>query len=64
VQEEIFGPVVSVTPFESWAELIQRANQTRYGLAAGAWTRDLSKAHRFARAVKAGTVWINGYGLS
>jgi acyl-CoA reductase-like NAD-dependent aldehyde dehydrogenase len=63
VQEEIFGPVVGVTPFESWDELIQRANQTRYGLAAGAWTRDLSKAHRFARAVKAGTVWINGYGL-
>jgi acyl-CoA reductase-like NAD-dependent aldehyde dehydrogenase len=63
VQEEIFGPVVGVTPFESWDELIQRANQTRYGLAAGAWTRELSKAHRFARAVKAGTVWINGYGL-
>jgi acyl-CoA reductase-like NAD-dependent aldehyde dehydrogenase len=63
VQEEIFGPVVGVTPFENWDELIQRANRTRYGLAAGAWTRDLSKAHRFARAVQAGTVWINGYGL-
>jgi acyl-CoA reductase-like NAD-dependent aldehyde dehydrogenase len=63
VQEEIFGPVVAVTPFESWDELIQRANRTRYGLAAGAWTRDVSKAHRFARAVRAGTVWINSYGL-
>ena len=63
VQEEIFGPVVAVTSFESWDELIERANHTRYGLAAGAWTRDVSKAHRFARVVKAGTVWINGYGL-
>jgi acyl-CoA reductase-like NAD-dependent aldehyde dehydrogenase len=63
VREEIFGPVVAVTPFENWDELIQRANSTRYGLAAGAWTRDLSQAHRFARAVKAGTVWINSYGL-
>jgi acyl-CoA reductase-like NAD-dependent aldehyde dehydrogenase len=63
VQEEIFGPVVAVTPFANWDELIQRTNQTRYGLAAGAWTRDVGKAHRFARAVKAGTVWINGYGL-
>lgn len=63
VQEEIFGPVVAVTPFASWDELIARANHTRYGLAAGAWTRDVSQAHRFARAVKAGTVWVNGYGL-
>lgn len=63
VQEEIFGPVAAVTAFDDWDELVQRANSTRYGLAAGAWTRDLSKAHRFARAVKAGTVWINTYGL-
>jgi acyl-CoA reductase-like NAD-dependent aldehyde dehydrogenase len=63
VQEEIFGPVVAVSPFESWDELVQRANQTRYGLAAGAWTRDVSKAHRFAHAVRAGTVWINSYGV-
>jgi acyl-CoA reductase-like NAD-dependent aldehyde dehydrogenase len=63
VQEEIFGPVVAVTPFENWDELVARANSTPYGLAAGAWTRDVSKAHRFAKAVKAGTVWINGYGL-
>jgi acyl-CoA reductase-like NAD-dependent aldehyde dehydrogenase len=59
----MFGPVVAVTSFESWDELIQRANQTAYGLAAGAWTRDVSKPHRFARAVKAGTLWINSYGL-
>jgi acyl-CoA reductase-like NAD-dependent aldehyde dehydrogenase len=63
VQEEIFGPVVAVTSFESWEELVARANSTRYGLAAGAWTQDVGKAHRFARAVRAGTVWINAYGL-
>lgn len=63
VQEEIFGPVAAITPFDDWDELTARANATRYGLAAGAWTRDLSKAHRFAAAVKAGTVWINSYGL-
>lgn len=63
VQEEIFGPVVAATPFDSWDELIQRANNTRYGLAAGVWTENLSKAHRFAQAVHAGTVWVNGYGL-
>lgn len=63
VQEEIFGPVAVVTPFDSWEELVSRANAIRYGLAAGVWTRDISKAHRFARAVKAGTVWINSYGL-
>jgi acyl-CoA reductase-like NAD-dependent aldehyde dehydrogenase len=63
VQEEIFGPVAAVTPFEDLSELVQRANQTRYGLAAGVWTRDISKAHRFAQAVHAGTVWVNTYGL-
>jgi acyl-CoA reductase-like NAD-dependent aldehyde dehydrogenase len=62
VQEEIFGPVAAVTSFTDFDELVDRANATRYGLAAGVWTRDLSTAHRFARAVKAGTVWINGYG--
>ena len=63
VQEEIFGPVVAATPFDDWDELLQRANNTPYGLAAGVWTRDVSKAHRFAHAVHAGTVWINAYGL-
>jgi acyl-CoA reductase-like NAD-dependent aldehyde dehydrogenase len=65
VQEEIFGPVVAVTAFDSWEELVQRANSTRYGLAAGIWTQNISKAHRLAQAVKAGMVWINGtYGVS
>lgn len=63
VQEEIFGPVVAATPFDTWDEVVTRANSTRYGLAAGVWTQDVSKAHRFARAVKAGTVWVNNYGL-
>ncbi len=63
MQEEIFGPVVAVTAFDSWDELVKRANRTRYGLAAGVWTRDVSKAHRFAQAVRAGTVWINNYGM-
>jgi acyl-CoA reductase-like NAD-dependent aldehyde dehydrogenase len=62
VQEEIFGPVAAVTAFDEWDELVQRVNATQYGLAAGVWTENLGKAHRFARAVKAGTVWINGYG--
>jgi acyl-CoA reductase-like NAD-dependent aldehyde dehydrogenase len=63
IKEEIFGPVAAVTAFDDWDELVSRANSTRYGLAAGAWTCDLSKAHRFAQAVKAGAVWINEYGL-
>lgn len=63
VTEEIFGPVLAVTPFDDWDELVGRANLTPYGLAAGVWTRDVSKAHRFARAVKAGVVWVNTYGL-
>lgn len=63
VKDEIFGPVAAVTAFDSWEELVARANSTAYGLAAGVWTQNLSKAHRFAQAVKAGTVWINGYGM-
>jgi aldehyde dehydrogenase (NAD+) len=63
VQEEIFGPVAAVTAFDDWDELIERANSTMYGLAAGVWTRDVGKAHRYAHAVQAGTVWINGYGM-
>jgi acyl-CoA reductase-like NAD-dependent aldehyde dehydrogenase len=63
VQEEIFGPVVAATAFDSWEELVARANNSQYGLAAGVWTQDVSKAHRFARAIRSGTLWINSYGL-
>jgi aldehyde dehydrogenase (NAD+) len=60
-KDEIFGPVVSVLPFKGVDEVIERANTTYYGLAAGIWTKDLDKAHLFAREVKAGTVWVNCY---
>ena len=60
-REEIFGPVLSVIPFESKDDLIRQANDTRYGLAAGIWTRDIQKAHRVAHALRAGTVWVNSY---
>jgi acyl-CoA reductase-like NAD-dependent aldehyde dehydrogenase len=60
-QEEIFGPVLGVLTFHDEEELIALANQTRYGLAAGLWTNDIKRAHRVARELKAGTVWINTY---
>jgi phenylacetaldehyde dehydrogenase len=63
VREEIFGPVVVAEPFTSPEELVPRANQTEYGLAAGIWTRDISKAHRIAAEIRAGTVWINCYNV-
>lgn len=59
VQEEIFGPVVTITPFDGEAEAIAFANATRYGLSATVWTRDLQRAHRVAAAIDSGTVWIN-----
>jgi aldehyde dehydrogenase (NAD+) len=61
VDEEIFGPVLAVLTFETEAEGIELANRSRYGLAAGIWTKDVQKAHRVARAIKAGTVWVNTY---
>lgn len=61
VQEEIFGPVVCVVPFKNFAEVVAQANGTRYGLAAGLWSRDIKNAHRAARALQAGTVWVNCY---
>jgi phenylacetaldehyde dehydrogenase len=63
VQEEIFGPVVTAIPFDNPEELIPRANNSMYGLAAGIWTKDISKAHRLAGALRAGTVWINCYNI-
>ncbi|MCA8984641.1 MAG: aldehyde dehydrogenase family protein [Planctomycetaceae bacterium] len=60
-RDEIFGPVVSVLPFEDMHEMLDRANDTYYGLAAAIWTKDIDKAHLYAREVKAGTVWINCY---
>jgi acyl-CoA reductase-like NAD-dependent aldehyde dehydrogenase len=62
-QEEIFGPVSSVITFNNDDELIKQANETMYGLSAGIWTRDITRAHRFARAVKAGVVWINTFNM-
>src|SRR3989442_3941322 len=61
VDEEIFGPVLSVLTFANEAEGIELANRSMYGLAAGIWTKDVQKAHRVARAIKARTVWINTY---
>jgi len=60
-QEEIFGPVQSILKFHGTDELVERANNTMYGLAAAVWTRDVSKAHAIARDVRAGTVWVNCY---
>jgi len=60
-QEEIFGPVQSIIKFRSIDEVVERANNTMYGLAAGVWTRDIGKAHAIANSVRAGTVWINCY---
>lgn len=62
-QEEIFGPVLATMRFSDAESAIEKANATVYGLAAAVWTRDISKAHRVARAIKAGTVWINSYNL-
>lgn len=60
-QEEIFGPVLSVLTFDDAEEAVRIANDTQYGLAAAVWTADLSKAHRTAKALRAGSVWVNQY---
>lgn len=63
VKEEIFGPVVVVLPFDSTEEVIERANRSSYGLAAGVWTQNIKIGHQVANKLKAGTVWINDYNL-
>jgi aldehyde dehydrogenase (NAD+) len=62
-REEIFGPVMSIIPFNSLDEVVERANRTEYGLAAAVWTRDIKKAHAIANSVRAGTVWVNCYNI-
>lgn len=63
VREEIFGPVVVATPFSDIDDIVAQANDTEFGLAAGVWTKDISKAHRVAHKLRAGTVWINCYSI-
>ncbi len=63
VREEIFGPVVVAEPFQSLDEIAAVANDSEYGLGAGVWTRDLSKAHAMAKRLHAGTIWVNCYNI-
>lgn len=63
VKEEIFGPVVTALPFKDDREIADRANDTAYGLAAGVWTKDISKAHKLAKSLRAGSVWVNCYNI-
>ena len=60
-REEIFGPVMSVLTFKDTDDIVARANNTSFGLAAAVWTKDVGKAHYLAKKIKAGTVWINCY---
>lgn len=62
-QEEVFGPVVTISAFETFDEVIAQANSTRYGLSASVWTESLSRAHEAAARLHAGTVWVNGWML-
>ena len=62
-REEVFGPVVTVTPFDTAAEAVRLANQSRYGLAASVWTGDLARGHEIAENLESGIVWINSHGI-
>jgi betaine-aldehyde dehydrogenase len=64
VREEIFGPVLSVLTFDDEEEVIERANATEFGLAAGVFTRDLARGHRVVARLEAGTCWINTYNVT
>ena len=64
VREEIFGPVMAVLTFDDEAEVVARANDTEFGLAAGVFTRDIQRAHRVVAALEAGTIWINNYNIT
>jgi acyl-CoA reductase-like NAD-dependent aldehyde dehydrogenase len=61
MRNEVFGPVLAVTPFKDEAEVLALANDTEFGLAAGVWTREINRAHKMARKLEAGTVWVNTY---
>ena len=63
-REEIFGPVAAAIPFKDENDVVIQGNDTTYGLAAAVWTKDISRAHKVARALKAGTVWVNCYGIT
>jgi len=60
-REEIFGPVLATIAFDDVDDVVRQANDNQYGLAAAVWTRDIAKAHRVARRLQAGTVWVNTY---
>ena len=62
-QEEIFGPVLAVIPFRDEQDVVTKANQSRYGLAAGVWTKDIARGHRLAQSIRAGTIYLNCYNM-
>jgi acyl-CoA reductase-like NAD-dependent aldehyde dehydrogenase len=62
-REEVFGPVLATLTFDTWESAVELGNRIRYGLAAAVWTRDVKKALRVARGLKAGTVWVNTYNM-
>ena len=64
VKEEIFGPVMSVLSFKNEEEVIERANDTEFGLSAGVFTEDIKRAHRVIAEMQAGTCWINNYNIT